>query len=160
MKLEHRAKKWIPVFSYKRWDKKYLERADDSHFALPALVILVVSAVILSLGLTDVSLAQVAPGVNGSNVHFVKCGASKQGGQVQYAEAGAGRWVSLDQNTAHGTARERNRDQWSVYLFDDQGALVQLDMWQKTCSWIPNRGAASPDESRFYRVLRAETLTP
>jgi len=34
---KHRAKKWAPVFGNKRCDNKDLERADDSHFALPAL---------------------------------------------------------------------------------------------------------------------------
>jgi len=35
--LEHRAKKWVPVFGNTLCENKKLERADDSHFALSAL---------------------------------------------------------------------------------------------------------------------------
>jgi hypothetical protein len=114
-----------------------------------AFAILATSAV-----LSTAAFAQVAPGVTGPNVHYVKCGESQQGGQVQYADSGNKAWTYLDQNGYSGTAKEVNRDQWSVLLVDDQDAEVTLNMWEKTCTW--NKAG----NVRSYKVLDAQTLTP
>ena len=122
--------------------KKYLSTGG-------AFAILATSAV-----LSTAAFAQVAPGVTGPNVHYVKCGESQQGGQVQYADSGNKVWTYLDQNGYSGTAKEDTRDQWSVYLNDDQGARVTLDMWKKTCTW------SKPGNLRSYTALDGQTLTP
>lgn len=48
-----------------------------------------------------------------------------------------------------GTAEEVKRDEWSVYLHDDQDADVVLDMHTKTCT------LSKDDNVRSYSVLKA-----
>lgn len=103
-----------------------------------------------SIALSTAAFAQVAEGVNGSNARYVKCGASEQGGEVEYSDSGEEAWTYLDQNGHSGTAEEVKHDEWSVYLHDDQDADVVLDLHKKTCTW------SKDDNVRSYSVLEAD----
>jgi len=102
-----------------------------------------------SIALPAAAFAEVSPDINGLNVRYVKCGASEQGGEVEYSESDKEVWTYLDQNGHSGTADEVQHDEWSVYLHDDQDAEVVLDMYKKTCTW------SKDDNVRSYTVLEA-----
>ena len=97
-------------------------------------------------------IAQSNPPVNGANLHYALCGGKPQFGSVQYADIGGGVWGYLDHNFAYGTARIKGRDEWSVYLVDDQGADVQVDLFKKTCTW------SKQSNTRSYLVMNAGHL--
>jgi hypothetical protein len=107
----------------------------------------------ISISLSTSAFAHVVPGINGGNVRYVKCGASRQGGDVKYYESSRDVWTYLDQNGYSGTAKKVQHDQWSVYLRDNQGADVQLDMDKETCTW--RKG----DNIRSYSILDADDTT-
>jgi len=101
-----------------------------------------------SIALSTAAFAQVLEGVNGSNVLRVDCGDSDQGREISYLGNGIKGWIYIQRGHT-GTAEEVNRDEWSVYLHDDQDADVVLDMHTKTCT------LSKDDNVRSYSVLRA-----
>jgi hypothetical protein len=99
------------------------------------------------------SSAHAAPLVTGENVHFVRCG-SEQFGETQYADAGDDHWVYLVSNMAHGNAKVNGRDKGAIYLTNDEGAKVVLDLGKKVCSWTLG------DNQRITKVVGVSTLWP
>jgi len=98
--------------------------------------------------------AQQAPQIKGANVTYAQCGGVPgQFGNAQYSDDGKGIWSYLDQNQASGKAQFKGRDEWSVYLVDDQGANVQIDLWKKTCTW--SKGS----NPRVYKLLSVGSVT-
>jgi len=112
------------------------------------------SAVFLSMQANAQAPTQAAPQIKGANATYAQCGGIPgQFGNAQYSDAGGGMWAYLDQNQAGGKAQFKGRDEWSVYLADDQGANVQIDLWKKTCTW--SKAGAS---QRVYRLLNVGSV--
>jgi len=94
--------------------------------------------------------ASQAEELKGGDVHYVLCGESKQGGNVQYSSAGGENWEYLDANGTKGKAKETDHDEWSVYLKDNQNADVQIDMFKKTCKW-----SKKGSQTRDYKIMQS-----
>ena len=72
----------------------------------------------------------------GANVLFAQCeGVPNQFGNVVYVFTNAKKWAYADQNGYMGTADVKGRDEWSIYLKDNQQADVQIDLCTKKCIW-------------------------
>jgi hypothetical protein len=85
----------------------------------------------------------VAQAVNGRNVREVRY---EQGGIFQQQANGS--WIEKNRD-GQFTFQETNRDEWSVYLRKDDGATVQLDLFQKAI--ILNRS------NKLYDILSASS---
>jgi hypothetical protein len=71
--------------------------------------------------------------VKGRNVHYVQCRDDK-GHAQQYSQVSATQWAFFNKAGQSKSYAETDRDEWSVYLRNDAGLTVQLDLFQKTCT--------------------------
>jgi len=89
--------------------------------------------------------------VKGANVRFAQCqGVAGQFGNAVYVFTDANKWAYADQNGYMGTADVKGRDEWSVYLKDNQQADVQIDLWTKKCTW-----SKAGSSKREYKLVNA-----
>ena len=95
--------------------------------------------------------AQQISQIKGANVLFAQCeGVPNQFGNAVYVFTNAKKWAYADQNGYMGTSDVKGRDEWSIYLKDNQQADVQIDLWTKKCIW-----SKAGSSKREYKLVNA-----